>query len=117
TQTDHPSKHTRFPSYEGGLLGLPLRVLLLPVAPLFSEAADIVSTARVERTLLYRARSASTGDHSNYVSILITSPRGVSRLSFTARIEGPPYHRGASASKKGGLAAPPHTEIDAPSSL
>ena len=51
-------------------------------------------------------RCMSTGDHSNYVSILITSPRGVARLSFTARIEGPPYHRGASASKKDSLATP-----------
>ena len=29
-------------------------------------------------------------------------------MSFTACIEGPPYHRGASASKKDGLAAPLH---------
>ena len=28
------------------------------------------------------------------------------RLPFTARIEGPPFHRGASASKKDGLATP-----------
>ena len=36
-------------------------------------------------------------------------------MSFTARIEGPPYHRGASASKKDGLAAPlrPWTGQDA----
>ena len=41
-----PFRH--FPvSLEGGLGGLPLRILLLPVTPLFSEAADIVSTARV----------------------------------------------------------------------
>jgi hypothetical protein len=33
--------------------------------------------------------------------------RGVARLSFTARIEGPPFYRGASASKKDGLATPP----------
>jgi hypothetical protein len=40
-------------------------------------------------------------------SILLVLPRGVARLSFTARIERPPFHRGGSASKKDGLAAPP----------
>ncbi len=34
--------------------------------------------------------------------------KGVARLSFTARIEGAPFHRGASASKKNGLASPLH---------
>ena len=91
----------------------------------------MVSTSRIERPPLYRggsasietipatspsssqtARCTSTGDHSNYVSILITSPRGVSRLSFTARIEGPPYHRGASASKKDSLATPLSTRLN-----
>jgi hypothetical protein len=38
--------------------------------------------------------------------ILIHISRGVARLSFTARIEGPPLHRGASASKKDCLATP-----------
>jgi len=33
-------------------------------------------------------------------------PEGVARLSFTARIERPPFHRGGSASKKDGLATP-----------
>ncbi len=32
--------------------------------------------------------------------------RGAAGLFFTARIEGPPFHRGASASKKNGPAAP-----------
>jgi hypothetical protein len=35
-----------------------------------------------------------------------TSPEGVGRLFFTARIERPPFHRGGSASKKNGLPAP-----------
>jgi hypothetical protein len=34
------------------------------------------------------------------------SSRGTAGLFFTARIEGPPFHRGASASKKNGPAAP-----------
>jgi len=35
-----------------------------------------------------------------------TSPEGVGRLFFTARIERPPLYRGGSASKKNGLPAP-----------
>ena len=42
-----------------------------------------------------------------YYNRLRLSHRGVDRLSFTARIERPPFHRGGSASKKDGLAAPP----------
>ena len=37
-----------------------------------------------------------------------TSPEGVGRLFFTARIERPPFYRGGSASKKNGLPAPSH---------
>src|SRR5437016_14156140 len=37
-----------------------------------------------------------------------TSPEGVGRLFFTARIERPPLYRGGSASKKNGLPAPSH---------
>src|SRR5207249_8795220 len=62
--------------------------------------------ARVQRGSSQTARCTSTADHSNYAWILITSPRGVAGLSYTARIEGPPYQCGASASKKDGLAAP-----------
>ena len=50
------------------------------------------STARIER------------GHSNS----LTSPEGVGRLFFTARIERPPFYRGGSASKKNGLPAPSH---------
>ena len=38
----------------------------------------------------------------------LTSPEGVGRLFFTARIERPPLYRGGSASKKNGLPAPSH---------
>ena len=38
-----------------------------------------------------------------------TSPEGVGRLFFTARIERPPLYRGGSASKKNGLPAPSHS--------
>jgi hypothetical protein len=38
-----------------------------------------------------------------------TSPEGVGRLFFTARIERPPPYRGGSASKKNGLPAPSHS--------
>jgi hypothetical protein len=81
-------------------------VSLLPYKIGFSEATDIVSTARVERALLYRVRSASTGDHQVACSILATAPRGAARLSFTARIEGARSDRAVSASKKNGLVAP-----------
>jgi hypothetical protein len=37
-----------------------------------------------------------------------TSPEGLGRLFFTARIERPPLYRGGSASKKNGLPAPSH---------
>ena len=37
-----------------------------------------------------------------------TSPEGVGRLFFTARIERPPLYRGGSASKKNGLPTPSH---------
>jgi len=37
-----------------------------------------------------------------------TSPEGVGRSFFTARIERPPLYRGGSASKKNGLPAPSH---------
>jgi hypothetical protein len=40
---------------------------------------------------------------TRYLSCLT---RGVTGLSFTARIERPPFHRGGSASKKDGLATP-----------
>src|SRR5207247_10504421 len=40
------------------------------------------------------------------LSVHLFSEAGVASLSFTARIERPPPHRGGSASKKDGLAAP-----------
>ena len=39
--------------------------------------------------------------------MIFPSYQGVAGLSFTARIERPPFHRGGSASKKDSLAAPP----------
>ena len=55
-------------------------------APAFSEAAGVVSTARIER-----------GPSNSLYFSLGEWPR----LPFTARIERPPLHRGGSASKKG----------------
>ena len=58
----------------------------------FEEWPRLPSTARIER------------GHSNS----LTSPEGVGRPFFTARIERPPLYRGGSASKKNGLPAPSH---------
>jgi hypothetical protein len=90
------------------------------------------STARVERALFHRARSTSSGGQLSSSSLILLSSsgkggwlwcsclralgkslnyhssRGAAGLFFTARIEGPPFHRGASASKKNGPAAPLH---------
>ena len=52
------------------------------------------------------ARTSETGAHLTSPFTPIHISRGAARLSFTARIEGPPFHRGSSASKKDGLAAP-----------
>jgi hypothetical protein len=76
TQSDHPSKLARFSPYEDGLIGLPLHAL---------------HEHRSPPACLFNP---------------ISSPRGVARLSFTARIEGAHSDRAASASKKDGLAAP-----------
>jgi len=90
------------------------------------------STARVEQALFHSTRSTNSGGrlaiflYSFYLlakgggwlwwcsslrasekSLNCHSSRGAAGLFFTARIEGPPFHRGASASKKNGPAAPP----------
>src|SRR5713101_107076 len=83
-----------------------MRAPILHFSSPLRERARWSPTARVQRGSYETARCTSTGDRSDYVSILITSPRGVPRLSFTARIEGLPNHRGASASKKDSLGTP-----------
>ena len=50
-----------------------------------------------DRIAFFAHFGKSLNDHSS---------RGEAGLFFTARIEGPPFHRGASASKKNGPAAP-----------
>ncbi len=95
------------------------------LSPALSEVAGVVSTARIERPPLYRggsasketipatsppssqtARCTSTGNYQLALSIPSTSPRGVGRLSFTARIGRAQFHRARSASKKDGLPTP-----------
>jgi hypothetical protein len=84
-QLSHPPTHWHAETYPQPERG-PSLSLYLPL----EEWPRLPSTARIER---------GPADSP-------TSPEGVGRLFFTARIERPPFHRGGSASKKNGLPAP-----------
>jgi hypothetical protein len=65
--------------------------------------------ARSTRAFRGRALREQENDQAAHLSLLTSPtspPRGAARLSFTARIRRAQFHRGRSASKKDGLAAP-----------